>query len=58
MAAVSDAMCAIRWTRGHADELGIDPKRLVASGIFSGGHLAPCTAMLTGSDDLDDSLIA
>jgi acetyl esterase len=55
--AVSDAMCAIRWTRRHADELGTDPKRLVASGVSSGGHLAACAAMLTGSDDLDDSLI-
>ena len=55
--AVSDAMCAIRWTRRNADELGTDPHRLVASGMSSGGHLAACAAMLKGSDDLDDGLM-
>jgi len=55
VAAVSDAMCAIRWARRHADELGIDPERLVACGMSSGGHLAACAAMLTDPDDLNDS---
>src|SRR5690349_15432387 len=43
-AAVEDARTALRWVRGHANELGIDPNRIVAAGGSSGGHLAACTA--------------
>ncbi|KKM13249.1 hypothetical protein LCGC14_1718150 [marine sediment metagenome] len=40
---VEDANSAVRWLRAHAAELGIDPKRIVAAGGSSGGHLAACT---------------
>ncbi len=37
---IADAVSAIRWVRGHAATLGIDPKRVVAAGGSSGGYLA------------------
>ena len=48
---VEDAKSAIRWIRAHADLLGIDPQRIVASGGSSGGHLAACTAQCSGPED-------
>lgn len=47
---VEDAKSAVRWLRIHADELGIDPDRLVSSGGSAGGHLAACTALTPGLD--------
>ncbi len=37
---LSDARSAVKWVRQHADELGIDPKRIIASGFSAGGHLS------------------
>jgi acetyl esterase len=54
--AVSDAKSAIRWTREHSIELGIDPNRVLAGGISAGGHLALCTAMVAGFDNPDDNM--
>jgi acetyl esterase/lipase len=54
--AVSDAKSAIRWTREHSAELGIDPNMVLAGGISAGGHLAACTAMVPGFDDPDDNM--
>lgn len=48
--AVEDAKSAIRWVRKHADELGVDPERIVASGGSAGGHIAGCTAVIEGLD--------
>jgi acetyl esterase/lipase len=48
---VADAKSAVRWVRGHARELGIDPARIVASGGSSGGHLALSTAMFGELDE-------
>jgi acetyl esterase len=48
---VRDAKSAIRWVRGHAGELGIDPDKIVASGGSAGGHLAACTATLKEFDE-------
>jgi acetyl esterase/lipase len=42
---VLDAKDAIRYVRGHAAELGIDPDRIVAAGGSAGGHLAAATAV-------------
>jgi acetyl esterase/lipase len=48
---VSDAKSAVRWVRQHASELGIDPNKIVASGVSAGGHLAACTALTDGLDE-------
>jgi acetyl esterase len=48
---MADAKSAIRWVRSHAKELGIDPKRIAASGRSSGGHLALSTAAFNSFDD-------
>lgn len=48
---VRDAKSAVRWIRAHAEELGIDPERIVAGGGSAGGHLAACTATLKEFDE-------
>ncbi len=39
-AALQDAKCAIRYVRGRAEELNIDPNRIAVSGGSAGGHLS------------------
>jgi len=48
---VADGKSAIRWARAHAEELGIDPNRIVAAGSSAGGHVAACTALIAGLDE-------
>jgi len=56
---VEDAKSAIRWVRGHATELGIDPTKVIAAGGSAGGHLAACTALVSAYDaDTDDKTIS
>jgi acetyl esterase/lipase len=49
--AVQDARSAMRFLRAHADELGIDPNRIVAGGRSAGGHMAAATALFDGLDE-------
>ncbi len=42
---VQDARSAVRWIRQHAEELGVNPKGIVAMGGSAGGHLAVSTAL-------------
>ena len=42
---VADGRDAIRWVRTNAEQLGIDPSKIVASGGSAGGHVAACTAI-------------
>jgi len=49
-----DAKSAIRWTRAHAAELGIDPQRLAAGGGSAGGHLAGVTGVCPDFNAADD----
>jgi acetyl esterase len=53
---VRDARSALRWVRGHAAELHVDPQKIVASGGSAGGHVAGATAILDGVDDPADDL--
>jgi acetyl esterase/lipase len=58
-ASVEDARSAIRWVRGNAERLGIDPDRIGAAGGSAGGHLAASAAVLSEFDaDRDDSSIS
>lgn len=48
---VKDGKSAVRWLRGHAAELGIDPNRIAAGGGSAGGHVAAATATLKGFNE-------
>ncbi len=46
---IEDAKSAMRWVRGNAKHLGIDPDHIASSGGSAGGHLAACVSLI---DDL------
>lgn len=48
---VADAKSAVRWLRGHASELKLDPHRVAAAGGSAGAHLALCTGVFDGQFD-------
>jgi acetyl esterase/lipase len=54
--AVKDSKSAIRWVRQHANELGIDPDKIIAAGVSSGGQLAAATATLKEFDEPDEDM--
>ncbi|MBL7189050.1 MAG: DUF1080 domain-containing protein [Phycisphaerae bacterium] len=58
---VEDARSAVRWMRKNSRRLGIDPKKLIASGGSAGGHLAACMMIADSveaeGDDLSISTI-
>lgn len=43
---VEDAYAGFEWTAAHADELGIDPDRILLAGTSAGGGLAAGVALL------------
>lgn len=43
---VEDACAAFAWARTHAQEFGIDVKRVAGYGVSAGGHLVACAATL------------
>jgi acetyl esterase/lipase len=43
---VDDCYSGLIWTVKHADELGIDPERLIVGGASAGGGLAAAVALL------------
>ena len=53
---VADCKSAVRYLRGHAAELGIDPHRIAVIGESAGGHLAACVGVLDGFADPADDL--
>ncbi|NNM30821.1 MAG: alpha/beta hydrolase, partial [Akkermansiaceae bacterium] len=57
---VADARSAMRWVRGNAGKLGIDPGRIAAGGGSAGGHLAAAVALMDEFDAAgdDDSVSA
>ncbi len=50
-ASVSDALAAIAWVRENANELGIDPKKVLADGFSAGAHLALVSGMIETPED-------
>ena len=53
---VRDAKSAMRWVRGRAEMLGIDPNRIASAGGSAGGHLAAFVGTVNGQDDPEDDL--
>lgn len=51
---VKDARSALRFVRANAEQLGIDPTRIVAAGGSAGGHIAACCAFDCGEDEASD----
>jgi acetyl esterase len=56
MDSVSDGKSAMRWVRGHANELGVDPKRIAIVGSSAGGQMAAAAALINDFDDPADDL--
>ena len=52
--ALEDVRSAIRWTRKNANELKINPQKVIAGAISAGAHLATCAATLEGYDNPAD----
>ncbi|HIQ22464.1 MAG TPA: alpha/beta hydrolase [Planctomycetes bacterium] len=48
---VKDGRSAMRYLRVHACDLGIDRRKIVASGGSAGGHIAAATALFDGIDE-------
>ena len=53
----ADGRDAIRYVKEHAAELGIDPRKIVASGGSAGGHVAAGMAMFDRIDAAGDRSI-
>lgn len=52
---VIDGKSAVRYVREHADELGIDPDKIIVGGGSAGGHVAACTAIDIAPQDVGDN---
>jgi acetyl esterase/lipase len=53
---LADCKSAIRYIREHAEELGIDPDKIIVAGDSAGGHLASCLGTVDGFDSPTDNL--
>ncbi|WP_197454242.1 alpha/beta hydrolase [Stieleria varia] len=55
-AQVHDIKAAIRYLRGRASQLNLDPDRFVIAGSSAGGHLAALVGVTNGVDELEGSV--
>ena len=56
---VRDGRSAVRYLRQHADEMGVDPKKIVVAGCSAGGHVAAGAALFVDVDDpADDTSVS
>lgn len=53
---VKDGRSAVRYLRAHAQELGIDPERIVVAGGSAGGHVAAGTALFKEVNEESDDV--
>ena len=51
---VSDGRAAVRWIEDHAATLGIDPHKIISTGVSAGGHVAAWTAIPSSGPGKDD----
>ena len=49
-----DAKAALRWIWRNAGRQGVDPKKIVSAGGSAGGHLAACSGLVAGHDEVKD----
>jgi acetyl esterase/lipase len=54
-AQILDVQDVIRWVRAHADDLGVDPDKIVAEGFSAGGHLSLLAAGTADRDVFGDA---
>lgn len=54
--AIGDCKSAIRYIRKHAEELGVDPNKIMVMGDSAGGHLSGCMGTVQGCNDFNDDL--
>ncbi|WP_218934179.1 alpha/beta hydrolase fold domain-containing protein [Rosistilla ulvae] len=52
---VRDARSAVRFIRTHAEELGVDPNKIIVSGASAGGHLAVGTSLFRSVNEAGES---
>jgi acetyl esterase/lipase len=50
---IADSRMALHWLRAQADDLHMDPSRIVAGGGSAGGHLAASMAMQAAGNQCD-----
>ncbi|MBV7331770.1 alpha/beta hydrolase [Chloroflexi bacterium TSY] len=55
-ACLADCKSAIRWLRVHADQLALDPDKIVAAGGSAGANLAANAAMNSSFDESNEDL--
>lgn len=51
---IFDCKTAVRWTRAHAAQYGLDPKHIGVLGFSAGGHLAALLGTTAGVQKLED----